>query len=657
MLNRTFFLAAPLFAVVLVAIAQNQEKTGQTPPLRHEIVVTATRVATPAREVASSVTVVTRQDLERADRTSVFDVLRDVAGLDILQNGGPGSAASVFVRGANSEHLLVLVDGVEVNDPMNPSRSFDFAHLTLAGIEQIEILRGPQSTLYGSDALAGVMNILTSKGQGPPRFSLIAQAGSFKTGATRLEFGGSSGALHFSLGLSQYSAEGVSAASSAYSGNSEKDGYRNWSLAGRVGASFRSGFEADLIVRATTARTELDNFGGPGGDDPNSVQRYSSVFLRSQVRGLFAGNRWEQKLGISYLRSDRRLDNPADELHPFDAETGRFQSDLVKIDWQNNLFLSPAHTLSFGADLAREQGESDYTSFSAFGPYASPFPGRTADLAGLYVQDQVRVAGVFFAAAGLRFDRHSRAGTALTFRVAPSAFLKGTQTRFKATLGTGFKAPSLYQLYAPDTIWGPIGNSRLQPEESTGWDAGVEQYLWNGALMVGLTYFRNDFRNLIDFDFGRGYVNVGRARTRGIEITGDVRAAEYLRGRLSYTRLEAKNLETGSDLLRRPRDRFLARLDYDVTKKWTVGVSAVYSGKRPDMDFSGFVPRAVILPDYTLLHATLDFSINPRLVLFVRLDNILDARYEPVFGYGAPGFAIYAGFKIRRRDASTQMLD
>jgi vitamin B12 transporter len=647
MLKRTVVLAAFVSAAALAAAAQERDNKDQIPPIRVEIIVTATRIETPAREVASSMTLVTRRDLDRADRATAFEVFRDVAGLDVLQNGGPGSAASVFIRGANSEHLLVMVDGVEVNDPMNPSRSFDIAHLSLAGVDRIEVLRGPQSTLFGSDALAGVMNILTAKGQGRPRVSFTAQAGSFKTGASRFEFGGSSGSAHFSLGLSQYSAEGISAASPAYAGNSEKDGYRNWSLAGRAGAAFRNGFEADVFVRATTAKTDLDNFGGPGGDDPNSVQTYSSVFLRGQVRGLLAGNRWEQKIGISYLRSDRRLDNPTDSLHPFDSETGRYQSGLVKVDWQNNFFLGSAHTVSFGADLAREQGESTYVSISAYGPYESPFPRRTADLAGLYLQDQIKLDNVAFATAGVRLDQHSRAGTALTFRLAPTAIIEGTQTRFKATLGTGFKAPSLYQLYAPETAWGPVGNSSLRPEESLGWDAGLEQPLWGGGLVVGLTYFHNDFRNLIDFDFGRGYINIGRARTRGLEFLADLLPGEKLCGRVSYTRLEAKDLDTGGSLLRRAKDHLLARLDYQFAEQWAFGLSAVYSGRRPDTDFSGWVSRPVVLAAYTLLHATLDYSLNPRLGVFIRLDNILNARYENVYGYGAPGRAVYVGCKIK----------
>ena len=613
---------------------------------RHEIVVTAARIETPAREVASSVTVVAGRDLDRSRGASVLDALRDVVGVSEGANGGPGSAASILLRGSNSEHVLVLLDGVELNDPMNPSRSFDFAHLGLEGVERVEVLRGPQSPLYGSDALGGVINVLTRRGQGRPALSFTAQGGSYGTVSNGLDFGGSAGVFHYALGFSQFSTRGFSAASSSYAGNAEKDGYRGLGLSGRAGVALAGGFEADLIVRAVSDRTDLDAFGGPGGDDPNSAQRYNSVFLRAQARALFAGGRWEQKLGLSYIRADRVLDNPVDALHPLDAEHGTYGSLRTAVDWQNNLFLSDANTLTFGLDLAREQGDSQYASWSAYGEYDSPFPRRTADQAGLYVQDRIRLADRFFATAGARLDRHSRSGTALTYRIAPAYVLESTGTRFKATLGTGFKSPSLYQLYAPGTSWGPIGNAALAAERCLGWDAGIEQEFLGGGLTAGITYFRNDFRNLIDFDFSRGYINIGRARTRGVEASAEARTAGGLLARVSYTSLEARDLDSGAALLRRPNARLAARVDAPLLSHLTAGLSAAWTGARHDKDFSGWEARAVILAPYVLLDASLSYALGPAARLFVRADNILDARYETVFGYGTARFAVYGGITL-----------
>jgi len=640
-----FFIA--VFIVLFRPLsAEDPKKQTGLPPLQHEVVVTATRIETPAREIASSVTVITGSDLEKTKKPMVLEALQGVMGLAVIQNGGLGSASSVFLRGANSEHILILLDGVEVNDPMNPSRSYDLAHLSVDNVEQIEILRGPQSTLYGSDALGGVINILTKKGQGKPRLTLSTQGGAYKTLSSALEFSGSSGTLNYSLGLSRLSTEGISAAGAAYAGNKEKDGYKNLSLSGRIGLNLKKNIEADFIIRSVAARSEIDNFGGPWGDDPNSTQNYSSFLLRGQVRGLFVQNRWEQKLGISYVRSSREHDNPVDEFHPYDAEKGMFKSDLMKLDWQNNIFIREDNTLTFGADISREEGESEYTSFSILGPYESPFPSKKADKEGIYIQDQIRVAGRFFATLGARLDHHSRAGTALTYRLAPAYFLERTQTKFKATIGTGFKAPSLYQLYAPGTFWGPIGNVELKPEESRGWDIGVEQYFLKGTVLAGISYFRDDFRNLVDFDFSRGYINVGRARTRGVELYGEARVGDNLQCRASYTSLEAKDLDDGTDLLRRPRDKFTARIDGVFLKKWAASLSAAYTGQRADKDFSAWISRDVTLPSYWLLDASLSCNVNARAQFFVRLDNLLNAKYETVFGYGAPGSAVYGGFKV-----------
>jgi vitamin B12 transporter len=640
-----------LFVLVVFPLAAPilcQEKEGQTAPpvLRHEIVVSATRVETPAKEIASSITVITRLDLEKSKKSTLLELLQDVLGAAVIQNGGKGSASSTLLRGSNSEHVLVMLDGVELNDPMNPSRSYDLAHFSLDNIEQIEILRGPQSTLYGSDALGGVINVLTKRGRGKPQFSLSSSGGSYNTFQAAAGLSGSGQSINYSLGLSRFATGGISAASTAYPGNAEKDGYTNLSLSGRLGVSLKKNVEADIIFRSVTARTDIDSFGGPFGDDPNNTQDYRSFFMRGQLRALLAGNRWEQKLGVSYIHSDRQNENPVDDVHSYDSEKGTFKSSLVKIDWQNNLFLHPANTLTFGVDLEREQGESEYHSTGIWGPYDSLFPRRKADRRGFYIQDQVRLSNRFFATAGVRLDHHSLAGFSLTYRLAPAFFLETTGTKFKATLGTGFKSPSLYQLYAPGTVLGPVGNERLKPEENTGWDVGIEQRFLGGRLLAGATYFSNAYRNLIDFRFDAGYVNIGKARTRGVEIYAEARPANDLDLRAGYTRLEAKDLDSGADLLRRPKDKVSAGLDFGFLKKWALHLGLVYVGKRPDKNFSVWPYPDVILSGYALLDAALSFDLNPRVQVFGRLDNMLDQKYEFVYGYGTPRFSAYAGVRV-----------
>ena len=293
-----------------------------------------------------------------------------------------------------------------------------------------------------------------------------------------------------------------------------------------------------------------------------------SFFLRGQVRGLFLENRWEQKLGFSYIGSRRDHENPVDSAHPSIRKRDVQRRPLEARLAEQRLSPCLEH-----ADLRRgnRRGNraSPYTSLSRLGPYVSDFPRRKADTAGVYVQDQMRIAEQFYATVGVRLDHHSRAGTALTYRLAPAYFLAATQTKFKATLGTGFKSPSLYQLFAPGTFWGPIGNERLKPEESRGWDAGIDQYFLKGTVQARNLLFPQRFPQPHRFRFQPG---LHQYRTGPDPWLRDFRRAsdvENLRLRISYTRLEARNLDSGADLLRRPKDKFTAQADWTFLKKWT----------------------------------------------------------------------------------------
>jgi vitamin B12 transporter len=635
-----FLASAGLFS------GEEQKDKTQAAPEHHEVVVTATRLETPAREVGSSLTLVSGFDLSRFKKTFVLEAVREAPGVSVAQNGGMGEASSVFLRGANSEHTLVLLDGVELNDPINPSRSADLAHLFLANVSRLEILRGPQGPLYGSDALGGVVNIIPSRGQGKPRLTLTSSGGTYGTFLGQAAISGSEGPASYSVGLSRYVTGGISAADAALTGNSERDGYRNSTLSGRVGLALGKNIEVDVVGHAIWADTDIDNFGGPYGDDPNSRQDYRSLFLKGQVRGLFLENRWEQKLTVSVVGSRRNHLNARDEAHPLEYEEGWFKGRALNLAWQNNVFLNAGQTLTAGLEYEREQGESEYLAEGPWGISSSVFPRRTAETAGLYLQDSLRFAGRFFAAAGLRLDHHSRTGDVLTYRLAPAYIFKASQTKIRASLGSGFKSPSLYQLYAPGTAFGPIGNEGLRPERSLGWDAGVEQPLFDGRARAALTYFHNDFENLIDFSVTQGYINIGRAETRGIEAEFSARPREELSFGLIYSRQNARDKTQGTPLLRRPKDILSARLAYSFLARWTAAAALDYVGRREDVNYNVWPAETVTLPAHALLNGVISYEAGRNAQLFIRLDNILDRRYEMVYGYGTLGFSIQAGVRL-----------
>lgn len=640
-------LACALF-ILSVALPAEEKQDDQDKPekIQHEIVVTANRVETAKKEVASSITVITREQLEVTQRTTVMEALEDVLALTTTQNGPPGSASSVLIRGANSEHTLVMIDGIELNDPITPARSFDMSLLLVENVDRIEIIRGPQSTLYGSDAMGGIINIITRQTRGKPEFHLSTFGGSYGTYSGNAEVSGSSDMVRYALAATVYGTNGFSAASTAYEGNEEVDGYRNLSVSGRLGFELSESLSLDLSLRRIDTRTDIDNFGGDYGDDPNHIQEYDAFYIMGQVRGRFLQNRWEQKLSVALVDYKRTQENPVDELSPFSSEASEFKSKLGKIGWQNNLYLHDTNTLTFGLDYQQEQGESWYRSESIFGPYESIFPLQKAHNLGLFLQDQVKVAGQFFLTAGLRYDNHSRAESALTYRIAPVYFIDKTGTKLKATLGTGFKVPSLYQLYAPGTFFGPVGNEALKPEKSTGWDVGIEQYLIEDRLMLGFTYFAMRFEDLIDFDSLQGYINIKKATTKGAEVTFEARTTNGLSILATYTRTEAKDRDTDEYLLRRPKDKFTVRLNMSLLERANASLSLIHVGKRDDLFWIGWTPTRVIMESYTLFHAAGAYDILEYLQAFIRLDNILNAQYETVKGYGTPGFSVYGGIKL-----------
>lgn len=645
-----FFVLAISFLSFYLLAEENQkssvEKESDHSSLQYEIVVTATRLETPAKEIASSITVIKREDLERTKKSTVLEALQEVLGITVIQNGPLGSAASVLLRGANSEHTLVMLDGVELNDPMSPSRSCDLAHLTLNNIDRVEILRGPQSTLYGSDALSGVIHIITKKGHGKPTFHLSTQGGSYGTLFSNAEISGGTDKIHYSFGTSYSQTAGFSAASTFYEGNREKDGYKNLTFSGKWGFHPADHIDFDVLLRTIKTTIDIDNFGGAYGDDPNNKQEYDAFILKGQLRGIFLGNRWEQKLNISYVDYDRMYENPTDDSHPFDSDNSQFQSKQWKLDWQHNFFLHETNTLTFGLEYQEEQGQSEYHSESLWGPFSSVFSHQKAQNPGFYIQDQIRWADRFFATLGARIDHHSLAGTSITYRIAPAFLIEQTGTKFRVAFGTGFKSPSLYQLFAPGTTLGPIGNEDLEPEESSSWEGGIEQILLQNKLICNATYFSGRYENLIDFVSTQGYINILKASSKGAEFSLQAWPFDHLSLAASYTRTEAKDETKDEYLLRRPKNKFTAGMNFDFLKKAHVTLSLIHIGEREDMEWTGWASTRVTMPSYTLLNAALSYDVFPKAQIFLRLDNILDEEYELIKGYGTPGFSAFGGVKV-----------
>ena len=646
-----------LFAVPGIAAAEEAGLTGspETPAQSNnnnketgilgkekieEIVVTATRLETPIREVGSSITVITAEQIQEQHKTTVVEVLRDVPALDVVQSGGTGRTASVFIRGAKSEHTLVLMDGVEMNDPSSAGRNYDFASMTVDNIERIEIVRGPQSTLYGSDAIGGVINIITKKGNGKPSGFVSAEGGSYNTFTEQAGISGSTALINYSLGVSRLDTDGISAATEK-DGNHEKDGYENTTFSTRLGITPAENFDAELVLRYIDDKADIDNSGGAGGDDPNNTADSKQLFLRTQARLTLFKNLWEQKIGLSLSYHHRHYDNGIDSLHPSDSDNSTYDGQVLKLDWQHNLYLDETNTLTLGVETEKEKAKSDYYSESAYGPYTSTFAEEAARTTGYYLQDQISLWDAWFTTLGVRLDDHSRFGTKSTYRMASSYLIRQTSTKIKGSYGTGFKAPSLYQLYSA------YGNQELDPEKSTGWDLGIEQPVLDKRVTLSITYFSNDFEDLIDFNSATSkYVNVAQAESNGIEAFVSAQPRDDLTLRAGYTYTNTEDKDTGEDLLRRAKNKASFDVNYRFLAKGNVNLGVLYVGKRDDYNYSSWPAARVRLDSYTLVNLAASYDITDNIQISGRVDNLFDEEYEETCGFGTPGISAYAGVRL-----------
>lgn len=607
------------FAIASTAEAEQTSKMG-------EIVVTATREETPLDQVGSSISVITAKDLEQRQVKTVADALRMAPGVDVVRYGNMGGATSVFMRGANSQHTLVLIDGVIANDPSSPANSFDFSNLTTDNIERIELLSGSQSTLYGSSAMGGVINIITKRGDGKLKGYLSAEGGSFYTAREAAGLSGRFERLSYNLNVSRLDTNGISAANRK-NGNSEKDPYQNTTVATRLGVELFDNLDLDFTLRYNSSRVDMDDFvydpvsySSEFKDVRGYRQRVEQFFARSEGNLALFDGLWDQKLGFSYNDSQRRYTDG----NYYDGKNFRF-------DWQHTLHLHKTNDFTAGFEQLDEYGASKGVS------------EKHAATTSFYFQDQIKLFDRWFTTLGVRVDDHDRFGTRATYRFATSYLLKESGTRFKGSYGTGFKAPSLQQLY------GSFGaNPDLKPEKSSGWDLGVEQKIPLMQTVIGATWFRNDFKDMINYlitdplTWDGHNANIDKARTQGVELSASMQPLDDLTLKLSYTWLETEDRKTGQQLLRRPKNRIGFDAGYRFLKRGSINLGLLYVGSRYDYGDTGYEKMG----DYLLVNLAGSYDITKNLQLFGRIENLLDRQYEEIIGYGTPGIGAYGGFKV-----------
>jgi vitamin B12 transporter len=613
-------------AVVLVGPAA----LADAPDVDEIIVLSPTRTPTPIDQVASSITVITAADIALKQQRTLPDVLRDVPGLNLIQTGGTGGTTSLFIRGANSNHTKVIIDGIDASDPSTPTGTFEFANLLTGAVQQVEVLRGPQSGLYGSDAIGGVVAVTTRSGSGPPRLDASLEGGSFATFNQAAELSGGGRRLSYAFDLEHLrsAAIPVTPLDLLPPGQARNDdAYDNLTAATKLGLKLSDRFDVGLVARYVHSDLRFtSDFDFGAGPDPVQSQTLSNqLFVRGTAHLAWLDGRLDQILGLGWTdyRSKELIPN-----NPAAPEDG----DRLKADWQGSLRLAPGEALTAGAE-----GERDAI-------HGSPISASVTNAAG-FLELQSSLGGRLFDAASVRFDHNGQFGGKATWRIAPALLIPESGTKLKASVGSGFKAPTLNELYVSYPAFGFFANPALKPESSLGYDLGVEQTLAHGRVRLGATWFHNDIRNLItaNADFTTS-INIGRATTYGVESFVQWRPSDRFSLRGDYTYVRAWDDIADQELLRRPRHKASLDGEWRPAPRLALNGTLLYVGPWIDGNRDFTIAR-LNAPAYVTVNLAATWQANRRWALFGRISNLLDRRYQDPIGFLAPGRGAFVGVR------------
>ena len=643
-LFKTSIIAAAALSAPGLAMAQQTASAD-------EIVVVANRAPDPQSKVGVSVTVLDAGVIQASQATILADLLEQVPGVSVSRTGGEGEPTSIFIRGADSDQTLVLIDGVPLTDPGQTGGGLDFSNLLAGDIQRIEVLRGAQSTLWGSQAMGGVINIVTAEPTQAPGGSASAEGGSRGTQYYRAGVGGTAGPLSLRLAGGYYATDGISAFDEAFGGR-ERDGYDNAAFSGRLGYAFTPDVQLDLRGYVTHSHVGFDGFdtqsGGFGDDNEyGTTDQYVGYF---GLNFALLGGALKNRIAAQYTNIDRRLYDPGPyySFYAFPgAETFYSYGATTRFEYQGTWQIAPAYRAVFGAQHERSTITTDTPAWDYI-------PGLLKAHAGLdsgYAQVEAEVVTGLNLTAGVRHDAHSAFGGHTTGQASAAWALNSGNTVLRASFGQGFKAPSLYQLfsaYGSQTLKLPT----LRPETDNSWDLGVEQHLWNRRLMLSLSYFGRDTRDLIEF-VGQlpgapngGYANIDHASAEGVEVQANARLSPALSLTANYTYTDAEDLTNSAALPRRPRNAANLAATYVWPTRLTTALAVRYAGPSHDVAYDAFFNAVpVVLRSYAVVDFRASYPISSRFEVYGRIENLFDEHYETAYQYGSLGRGGFVGVR------------
>lgn len=624
-----------------------------------ELIVTPTRLPTRADAVVSSVTTISGDDLKARGIRFVQDALRDVPGATVVQVGSYGGVSSLFMRGGESDYVKVLVDGVPVNQS---GGGYNWANLTTDNVDRIEIMRGPGSVIYGSDAVSGVVQIFTRRGQGRLAVEGGAEGGTFGTIDGHLGLLGGTERVSYSADASRFTTDGI------YAFNND---YGNTVLSGSVAGRPDNRTDLSLAARYSDNRYHFPTDFAGVLSDSNQSNAEKAVSLAADL-GRHFGNRYELKLTMGGSRTDGdfddRADNAGDTLGFGFASHRDSRGQRGNLDARLNAALSPELTITAGAQAERETERQAGVTTSNFGGISTtpdtPFDrGRTT--LGYYAQGLLDLSSGLALNVNARLDDNSAFGTFFTYR-AGAAYRLPSRTRLRASVGRAFKAPTFCEQFCDAPF--VVGDSTLNPERSTSWEVGIEQAVASGRLSVWATYFNQRFRDMVVYDGSAApgeptYRNGARARARGVETGVSAVFAAGVRATASYTYLDTEatddagqpsaSFAAGEPLIRRPKHSAELALRARVLDRIVIGGSVTYLGRRDDVDFNQFPSQRTELPAYAIVDLAGEIEVlragpnRPGVSGVLRVENLFNQHYDQVVGFAGRTRGVFGGARFR----------
>jgi vitamin B12 transporter len=654
---------------LLAMIFMTQSATAQTAVTIPETVVTATRTPLPVEDIPAGVTVLDRQAIDASGATTLGDVLATVPGLHVSPSGGPGGQASVFMRGTNSAHVLVLRDGMPINDGSDPSDAFNFGIDTLSDIERIEVVRGPMAALYGSGAIGGVINLISRRGtEGPPRLEMDLSGGYPATIQGSVHASGVTGPFDYAFTMESQSRRGFDSTpqrmSNIYTGTPE--GFRDRIATANLGYTPVEGTRLSLFLRGSETLFGLNTLGSPTFDDSNSFGTVSSLLGRIGATSQLFDGVYETGVFLGRAQDDRRY---LEQLDPADianltAEDNRYHAYRTDFQWNNTVHLNDLlpSTMLTGSNLTFGYQHTVDTinvrvndSFAGFPYTQSARASMTTDAA--YTGITTTVWNRLVLTGQVRQDWIGD-NTPTTWRLGSVLRAPEIGTSFKAAYGTSFRAPSLFERYGVDSF-GTVGNPALKPESAQGWEVGFTTKVavlgHEDAVTFGATYFNQQVNDLIVGVFTpiATSINVGSAHIQGVETEITLRPATWMTLHASYTFTDAMSDDqapsVGSALLRRPRNAASADVTVTPMPGLRIVSTVIYTGPSHDFLYDN-QDNAIgygVGQHGLVVNMTAAYEVTPKVQLHLDGTNIFNSRFEAVNGYQMPGAAVLAGVRMR----------